>query len=286
MYKLVVARQIDVAPHKAESLIRLNTFQGQRPMSPRVINTYANLMLTDRFRVAEIAVAVMPDGTQYLMNGQHTCQSGIMAKKTFKASYQEYSCETDQDLWMLFGSFDVHRARSESNIMKAARGLFENEELNAVPLRVLQVSASALLYLGSGMTPNFATRALTKVDKASLVDKHKEDVLITHEYCSHFGKSMQVGVVIALMATFRKNPGKARVFWDRVILGDKLERGTPQYALNHFLYALAGKVPNGGMSGHITRYKTCVAWWNSFIDGTNRSVVKIKAMKTLPEVYG
>jgi len=285
MYKLTMARQIEVPPHKAEALLQMNTFAGQRPKSPRTVDCYASLMKDGRFRVAEIAVVEMPNGTRYLMNGQQTCQAGIISQVTFKASYQEYSCETDQDLWQLYGSFDTYRGRTEANIMLAARGLFQNAELHEIPVRVLQQSAAALLYLGNDRLPRFNERTLTKTDKANLADQHKDEVLLINQYTAVASISLKVAVVAALLATFRKNPDKARPFWDRVLIGDHLERGTPQYHLHRFL-ASPGASVNGGLKGHTIRYKTCIAWWNSFIDGGTRKTVKVEAMKTLPEVKG
>jgi len=285
MYRLISARQIDVTPHKAESLLKFNTFVGQRAMSPRTITTYADLMKAGRFRVAEIGMAVLPDGTMYLVNGQQTCHAGVLSQETFKASYQEYACDTDQDLWMLYGSFDVHRARSEGNIIKSAQNLYKHEELHSVPIKVLQLSAASLLYLGKGTSPNFATRPATKTDKALLPDENKDDVLLLNDYCSLWGRVLKVGVAVALLATFRKNPNKAVAFWDRVLVGDKLERGTPQYQLHKFL-TLDNGATTTGYAGHVLRYAKCIAWWNSFVEGKPRHAVTVQAMKSLPEVKG
>jgi len=286
MYERKLTRTIEVSPRKAEEFLRFNTFPGQRPMNPRTVKTYTTLLKDGRFRVGEVALAKTPDGRQYLMNGQQTCQASMMAEVGFTACYQEYVCLTDHDLWMLFGSFDGHCARSEANVMKAARGLFQNKELNDMSIQVLQLCASALLYLRIDTSPSFSEKPATKTDKANLVDQHKDEVLLVNEYVQLGGARLKVAVVVAMLATFRKNPVKARLFWDRVIGGDKLERGTPQYNLHNFLASSSPTAGTGGLHGHTTRYKTCIAWWNSFVEGTSRMTVKVEAMKTLPEVKG
>jgi len=288
MYERKLTRTIEVSPRKAEEFLHLNTFPGQRPMSPRKVNTYASLLKEGRFRVAEVALAKTPDGRQYLMNGQQTCQASMMSQIGFTACYQEYDCLTDRDLYALFGSFDVHGVRSEIDLIRGVRGLFKHKELNELGLQVLQLCSSALFYLGDGISPNFSNKANTKIAKAMLVDQDnvKDEVLMVNEYVQLGGARPKVAVVVAMLATFRKNPVKARLFWDRVIGGDKLERGSPQYNLHNFLASSSPTAGTGGLHGHTTRYKTCIAWWNSFVEGTSRMTVKVEAMKTLPEVKG
>jgi len=276
---------IDVTPHKAEAFLHLNTFAGQRPLDGQVVTRYANYMKECKFRVAEIALAMAPDGVQYLFNGQHVCNAGILSGCTFKASYQEYVAPTNTDLWRLFGTFDTHRGRSETNIIKAARGLFVHQELSVIPLAVLKLTGAALLYLGEGTSPRFGINPLSKSDKPELVDAHTEETLLVHSYVMQSAFPLRVAVVVALLATFRANAAKAQEFWDRVTIGDNLKRGTPQYNLHKYLIQPTDH-NRGGLKTHTRYYKTCVAWWNSFVDGTNRRVVNVQAMKSLPEVKG
>jgi len=286
MYRNTMHRALVFSPRKSEEMLKFNTFAGQRNKRPPTVSTYAELITAERFGVATVAIAIMPDGTRMLVDGQHTLSSSVMSQKSIKVSYQEYTCENEEDLWRLYAIFNTELSRTEADIMRSLHGLFKNPELNHVPTQILQLCSSALLYLRDGTTPLFSVKPQTKTIKPALVDTHPDEVFLIKRYADLAGTRPKVAVVVAILATHRKNPAKAQEFWDRVIGGDKLERGTPQYNLHKFLTSPVAVSSNCGQTGHTIRYKTCIAWWNSFIEGTPRTVVKLQAMKSLPEVKG
>ncbi len=210
MYFLEKSQTVVIDPKKAKALAELNQFEGQRPKNLPWIQHLATAMKNGSFTRAEIAVAEF-NGKQVLMNGQHTLDACILSGVAFNASLSTYKCKVSDDVWHLFAAFDVHRARSDQNIMKAARGMFSGD-LQAIPLRVLQIGSSALIYLEGESKPKFSRAIFAKSKKAELVQKFKSDIFIL---AGLHGLSipLHVGSATAIITTHRAAPQHAPTFW-------------------------------------------------------------------------
>jgi hypothetical protein len=290
VYKLISSNITTVTPRKSEGFLQINTFSGQRPLIEGIAQRYGRAMADGRFRRGEVAVAICPDGSRVLMNGQHQCRGSVVSDASFKATVDLYKCPTWEDVWHLFGTFDVHRVRSSGNIMKAASGLFANEALRVLPQRLLNVCGGALAALGGGTKPVFKIPNEDRLRRPELVEQYADDVLRIASYPPDTIPFLRIPVVAAMIVTFRLNPEKAREFWDRVLLGDNLRRHSPQWRLRNALSVPSGKsLRNSTKSLLDSRvragavYATCIVWWNTFLEGVDRHAVKIGAMKSLPE---
>lgn len=283
MFKQIAAAQTrKITPEEAKKLIALNNFPGQRPLRPLKARLYADMMSDGRMRPVSVAIMTMPNGLKYLANGQHCLQAIIINDKPFTAIVEHYKCETNDDAWHLFASFDVHATRTEGHIMKAARGLFNNGDLRELPLRVLSNCGSALFMLGEGTTPKFNGQPCNKATKADLVQKHYKDVL----WVGQFGNEehlMKVAIVAAMLATYRSNRSAADEFWSLVAEG-----GTPGLTHKFRDRLLKNEIGRNNCGGGHNRskliYTECIAYWNSWMKGEDRKAVKIAAMKEVPKV--
>lgn len=271
-----------VTPEEAKRLLALNNFQGQRPLNARKARLYADMILDGRMRPVSIAIMTLPTGERYLANGQHCLHAIIIANKPFQAMIEHYKCDEDADAWKLFGSFDVHPPRTERHIMKAAKGLFENEALQQVPLRVLSNCASALFCLGDGSNPMFDSKPIDRLERASLIEKYEDDVLWVALF-SEASHLMKVAVTAAMIATYRANPKEACNFWQMVAEG-----GVPGIITKFRDRLLKCEVggEGGRAGGNRTKfmYSECISYWNSYMRGEHRNGVKLAAMKEIPRV--
>jgi hypothetical protein len=277
----------DVSPKEAELFLAVNNFPGQRKLNQAKASMYATKMAEGTMRPVDIDVLTMPDGIKYLMNGQHVCTAIVLHGKSFPARVQYWRCENDTDAWHLFGTFDVHATRTERQIIKAARP-FLGDELADVPLRVLQQTASALA-ITRKRVPDFWQMNMNKTEKADLLKDNASEVLFVNEVYKIGGSSnepmFRVPVIAAMVATFRASPEKALRFWTRVVTGEMITRSDSEYKLRSVLSnrSLSGSISGGHMMNR-SYYCYCVAHWNSWVRGEKRSTVKIRAMRTIPDV--
>jgi hypothetical protein len=279
MFKRISAKIDWVTVRRAEELMRINTFPGQRAISPWHVQSYIQQIGDGTFRLGHIAVARFR-GKEYLMNGQHQCQAVVQSGMKIQATYEFYECEATDDLWKLFATFDCIRTRTDRQIMAAARPLFRIEPLRDVPFKLLGAAGTALLYLGSGTRPSFGVRAMSKAQKGALIEQYADDVLWLAGFNHEARRLITVAVAMAMIVTHRVSGDKADPFWERVLIGDDLRKETPQWSLHRALTgnitAKAGQGVGGAGGNQRIRmiYGLCIAWWNSFATGEKRVMAK------------
>ncbi len=274
-----------VTPKEAEAYLAINNFPGQRAYNPFKGRLYAENMESGTHRRIDIAVAkVRETGIDYLMNGQHNCQAVIIYGKPYQASVSYYMCDTMEDAWRLFATFDVHSSRTEQQFMHSRRELFTDERLHTIPLRVLQACGTALTILTDGKTdPRFCPpKNKIKTIKADYVEKYPDDVIFVSQF-KDYRHMMVIGCVTAIIATSRKNKQEATLFWSRVATGEMLTRNDPRAKLRDALLdtSFLGNV-RGGENRQRAIYTLCIVWWNSWRSNDGRKFAKVSSMNTIP----
>lgn len=283
MYKLstsIITR--DVSPREVnEKFLPINNFPGQRPLNLKKVKLYAIGMESGSMRPVSIDVATGPNGIKYLMNGQHVCTAIVDFGKPFKASVSYWTCDTEDDLWKLFATFDTHASRTQSQIIKGARPFLKDPELHEMPIRLLSACGTALDIIKTPK-PIFTKSLGDKSEKVSLIDSHSDEVLWINRFKEH-DHLTKVGIIAAMIATARKNTARAVEFWELVATGVSIPTEKhPAYRLREKLKEGA-KRPSGSAQ-HFELYCTCICWWNSFITGESRRSVKISSITEPPEV--
>lgn len=278
-----------LTPKDAEKFLSINNFPGQRAYNSLKGKSYADGMIAGTHRRIEIAVCnVKENGQQFLMNGQHNCNAVIIAKMSHPAIVSHYNCETMEDAWRLFSTFDVHASRTERQLISSRKGLFSDERLHAININTLGACATALYILKDGLTsPYFSANSIfDKTKKADLLDEYADDVVLVSKYAMH-NHLRRVGVLVCMIATFRKNKTKADEFWSKVATGEMLARNDHRYKLrDHLMDVNALAAMRGGACRQKHMYMLCASWWNSWIKGEERCSVKIKGMTDLPKILG
>mgnify|MGYP003344288628 CR=1 FL=1 len=281
MYKLTQQTQSrKISPKEAEYFLSLNNFPGQRSLNPLKVKKYCDIAIQGGFRPFNVSIATAPNGRKYMVNGQHCCSMVSITGRECNATIDYYRCDTDRDLWMLFASFDVHATRTQSQIIKGARGLLSNEKMRELPLRHLSTCGTALsLMRGEVLTPG---AQCDKSEKVKLVDENPDFVL----WSSIFHETpflATVGVTTAMIATYRASKTGADKFWTMVKDGiGFISKQDPAFKLREDLRSrhLANLKPS---KRYLVEYAISVSWWNSHRKGESRNSVKVGAMKELPK---
>jgi len=208
-----------------------------------------------------------------------------MHGKPVKCIVSHYTCDSEDDLWHLFATFDVHATRTQGQIFKGARPFLKDDRLHAMPLRILSACGSALAIIGDKGKPNFNRHSsISKTPKVEAVNDNSDAVLwvngLINKNTQHLSR---VGVIAAMIATRRANKEMADSFWKVVADGIGVTSKDSQ------AWRLREKLLHSGASlnsrhGHFIAYSICVSWWNSFVAGEKRNSVKIQVLKEAPAV--
>lgn len=267
-------------------IIPLNVFEGQRKLSKSLYMLYAKEMEAGRMRSVNIAFAILPDASKVLVNGQHVAYGIVEFGQPHMADIEYYQCETMDDVWILFTTFDTQKTRTQTDCMKAARGLLKDERLREIGLDVLTVCGSALAILEGGRTTNSRFQhhmgRVAKQYKPALVEKFPREVLFVNRF-SERRHIMRVGVVTAVIATWRTSPNRADIFWPKISEGLGLDSpDDPCYKLRESLLGESRNLTTPNK----TYYCMCVMWWNSWVTGDKRVQAKAQFIKTPPRIEG
>lgn len=285
MYTLEKTRTEKLSPRRAQEILaRENTFEGQRDLDRNWTIALGEAINKGTLTKGNIAFAQNGQGERFLVNGQHTCQAIVNADQSLMCTIDDYHCETSDDIWRLYATFDVGKQRGEQTIMKAARGLFKSESLRDVPLAIMASCGTSLLLLGDSTSPCFTFKRVPRTVKPELIEKHVHDVLYVRTLLAEIDMKPTIPILIPIIASHRGLPEKADDFWRRVLGGFGLEKNSPEWKLNRELGPQKSTVTKaalgpGGMIRNFTTWNLCVAWWNSFITGKPRVMVRLNEMK-------
>lgn len=219
-WKLKEITQRPVKKSLAEWLSGLPQVCGERPLASTRLAFLSNQINAGKAIVFRWAVAILPDGRKFRINGQHSSHlfsNGLAIPEGAMVSLEWYDCETERDMADLWARFDPTTSnRSKLDILRAylrARGSLLS--LSQRPASLV-VSAISMDVYGPGIT--------NKMSQADKCDCLELDPDFTAWACDLIGTESgtilrRVGVVWAMFRTWQKSKTDARTFWDDVASG-------------------------------------------------------------------
>lgn len=264
---------VTLTPKRAEELLKINNYPGQRPMSPVHVQRLVAKINDGRFHNADLAT--MKNGKCYLINGQHQCEAVITAGQSVPATLLEFEAErgdTKEQIALKFNQFNVDKGRS--------RGDTAWSTANAIgmgdwPRPCVVLCAAALGYLATGEYAENRGVRMDRDENAALLGKNRlecefiRDVLYAEDVPVTRGRHlMRASVAAAMIETWRKSRLPAKAFWTNVRDGEGLQRNDPAFALREFLTQTnvnigrgAGKKALGADAREF--FVRCLTAWNA-----------------------
>lgn len=286
MFRLTTTATNQIGSKKAAELLRLNNYEGQRDMNRRHVEKLLQRMKDGRFVKGQIAIGVhKASKTEFLMNGQHQLAAITEFDRPVAVTVDYYEVDSPRDFVDLFATFDVGRKRTQTHIVSAARVGFQDVRLKELPLRFIANIGSALLACSEAQT-DFRIKPKDEMSKVELVEAHATEVLDIFNMLSAGDRpdKVPVGLMGAVILTFRASPKHAQEFWPNILSGASLEKNSPQWRLNKYVTAGPGAHKSGGWGKMFEECVTAIAWWNAWMTGDTRNSVKVGSMKDIPRV--
>lgn len=121
MFKEKGRTDVVINKREAKSMLKLyNNYDGQRLLKDWKIKDYIKYINNGTMRKSNISIAHNKEtGESHLMNGQHRLVSIIRASRDVAAVLVSYECENEDDMLLLYSSFDTGLARNISDISTA-----------------------------------------------------------------------------------------------------------------------------------------------------------------------
>lgn len=233
---------------------------------------------------------ILPAGTKYRMNGQHTCwaREYMDADWPCRVSVLEYEAATVADMRQLYASIDRGAARQNGDVLISL--LAGTDQFRDVSRRTLKALAAGLAVW---LAPVRATQKRDATELAQLLQTQYATLALKVAAFIKDGSMVdsrevltRAAVVGAMYATFDVAPVRAAEFWDAVRTGLNFQSlYDPRKKLREAL-ATATVVSvsggNRGGAGDVKRvtseemYRWCVHCWNAWRRGEELKRITIK----------
>lgn len=271
---------IEMSPSAASHILQTARYEDQRSIDWGWVRQYALAMEQERFRPCSLISYALHAGQRILVNGQHTLEAIVLSDETYPVREEVFPVDTPEDIALLYGTFDQHRRRSNSQIYRAYR---LDEQANLGKTHIVWIGASMPMVM-SGFTPwptqarGFGVFMRDQWIKAQCITSWANEARIyfevIHNCPSEISQPLRRAAVLAVaLVTLRHTGTDAEDFWMQVAMGSGLTRGDARLTLHHFLREKSAKE----YDAHI--YARFVASaWNAAYD--KRSLKKLVVQET------
>lgn len=274
---------VRLTPEKAQQFITINVHPGQRNLRRRVVQELAEKMADGRFH--EGVIAIMHNGKDSLMNGQHQCYAVIESGKTVSVRVHEYWTEngdSETDIAKVFAQYNVDAARSRADIGWIYGAQIGMEEW---PRKCVSVCMTALGWIES----KFGNVTCTKDENGQLLAENRPACDFVHGLLFSGGDTKHMvrsPVVAAMIVTYERDAADADVFWSSVRDGDMLKRTEPAFKIREYLTKVSISCGRGvgGEKKNVRVFEVCakcIHAWNAYRGGVTTDL-KVYADKPMP----
>lgn len=279
--QIVSDTEIKLTQEKAKEILGLSTFQGERIVNDRHVQTLFNAWSSGRFMWEHVTLGLCEcEGKTYRVNGQHTCwlRANINSNVDPTVRCVTYKVKNQEALRSLYATFDRNKTRSYGHIFKAS--------LVGLPV-ARDVWPSVISHLGSGLRfwlyahDSSEVRNVTPEDMVGLVenkfpDLFKKVAMFFQSKYDGFKPIRRRAAIAAIFATFDVAPVKALEFWDVVADGIGYKgKSDPRWHLRRYIEAhTSTKIANKSWVADERWYRTSISAWNKW--RKNETVTHLK----------
>lgn len=263
-----------MTPTLATEWLATLTLDRQRNINVARIADYAADIKAGKWRTSIIEVRIL-QGKRYLVNGQHRLRAVINAGIPVYFDVITRIVDTERDLYADYAVIDRQLPRSTRQIIRAVNLA---SDLGMTEQQAGRLTA-AMLPIASGFTASYARH-----DQARTVNGRMELARAWNQEAIHAFATIGEGdkprirtlytvpVFSVALVTFRFQPEKAEIFWQKVATMVNLTEDDPAYTLAEYLMRI--KVHN---RIYANIWKACARTWNAYF--TNRSLRYLKMLE-------
>lgn len=277
----VTCEVVNVTPAIAAHLRKTAHFERQRKISPHNVERLKLEMLEGRFiDGTPVLVCVLPDGSGQIVNGNHTLEAVAASGRSQMLTFIYYHAKDMEDVAKAYATFDIHRARSWGDALRAY-GLEDK-----VDMAKYVMSAVGLIQNGLKDAPNTPVSQSREV-RFELLEEYKAPASIIASALSgapkeNSGIVRRSAVLAVALTTAKYQPSSAFEFWNGMAMDHRLDRDDPRKTLLTFLRNIKGQ----GSTYRNTQILAAKMCWNAFFRGETYSCIKTASIKNDPGLSG
>jgi hypothetical protein len=206
-----------------------------------------------------VFLCVLPDGTQYIVNGNHTLEAIAYSGKPQLLTFVWLQVADFDEAAAVYASFDIHKARTWTDALKAtgrAEKMPKSKEVSA---------AVKLIMTGFKYSPDNVEANSSRAANFEVMDLYEDAAGMLHDAMKGAPQLNQrivyrSSVLAVALETVRYQPNNAVQFWGDLANDEGLVSGDPRKALLRWLLCHpAGK----GHAGFLMS-RACAHAWNAW----------------------
>lgn len=205
---------------------------------------------------------VLPDGTQYIVNGNHTLEAVAYSGRPQKLVFIFLHVADLAEAAAVYASFDLHKARTWIDALKATGRDTE------MPMAARVAAAVKMIMSGFKYSPENVEANSSRASRFDFMDDYKDAATLLHGAMA--GAPMinsrvivRASVMAVALETLRYQPRDGVEFWSAVAKDDGLAANDARKALLRWLSS--HKAQQGQAAYAMTR--ACAHAWNTWCKG-------------------
>lgn len=233
------------SPDKAREFLKFNTFDNQRKLSPTKVTHYSKQMKDGDWvpgADGDAKIARTGSGDWELMDAQHRFHAIIEAGLTVPIKVTWYTFKSEQNKYKFFASIDQGAKRTEADALRAlgVKNVLSSMDGSTIRTATAALKSIELNFKGKGSRDPYVNPNTSSINGVKRVIEAFADPLMATSDALHGSKALTRRTMnapcfgIALL-TYVYAPEAAQEFWPIVVDPNTLEKGTPIYALHHYL---------------------------------------------------
>lgn len=276
MYEFIASEIRTVTPKEAQSLLRYNTYKGQRNIKRSHVDDLADRMKKGMFTTGTVCMALINGSEAILMDGQHTLHAAVKSNITINIVLERVRCYSDKDLSLLYQQKDGGISRSLRDYVVAEKTALGVDW--QPPTTSLIVSAISIINKSSHRSKSKRVESLEHyIEDGNFVVK-----ILGGKRAKDNSHLWRAPIISVMILTYRSNQILAESFWGKVRSGEMLKSDDPQFLLREFLMSHSSANKRLGKpiaTNHEFIYKSIYAW-NAYLK--NRKIKMIKYLPSYP----
>lgn len=253
----------DVTQAKLQNWLEKDVYKYQRDKSLGWMKHWAKVIKKGEFRSLQIGIAICThdNNRQVLVNGSHTATTCLKMGWTGKACVEYYKVSSDEELQILFASFDVINTRNVEDIVGGVAnemGIKSHARIIKKMVIAIQQVERVFTKKGIKVPRSFNPPVKQLFERAKLLEYWKPEIKdITNIFCetkngkvelknsnSNITHLVNRNIYSSMLMCLAIDKQKAKTFWNDVIFQENLEENP--YAREFFFFFLKTLGERGG----------------------------------------
>lgn len=268
----LVSGIVIVTPDMARHLRSTAHFPRQRIISRANVERLAAEMAEGRFtQGTQIYICVLPDGSEYVVNGNHTLESVALCGLPQPLTITRKAVADENEAGRIYAVFDTQKVRSWRDSLRAV-GVSDSHPLVERAVAAIRIIDRKFAHQGHG----FDRSRLTHIDNLRDYQAALEMFAgaIEGAPSNSAGCVKRAAIMAVALETFLHQPSLATEFWGGVAQDDGLTGAMPERALLTWLR----NNRSGGYSQQREHCRAAALAWNAKFRGEERTYVKPNSM--------